>query len=62
MNEISAGDSGEGVNAGADNGVIVNTINQVFALFRINYHNQFYSAFSDTQLLQQAAPFLQGVL
>jgi hypothetical protein len=29
-------------------------INQVFALFRINYHNQFYSAFNDTSLLNQA--------
>ena len=26
----------------------------MFALFRINYHNQFYSAFSDTTLLDQA--------
>ncbi len=34
--------------------VLVDTINQVFALFRLNYHNQFYSAFSDTQLLNQA--------
>ncbi len=32
----------------------VEVINQVFALFRINYHNQFYSAFSDTSLLNQA--------
>jgi hypothetical protein len=26
----------------------------VFALFRLNYHNQFYSAYSDTALLNQA--------
>jgi len=32
----------------------VEAINQVFALFRINYHNQFYSAFNDTSLLNQA--------
>ena len=32
----------------------VDAINQVFALFRINYHNQFHAAFSDTQLLNQA--------
>jgi hypothetical protein len=32
----------------------VEVINQVFALFRINYHNQFYSAFNDTSLLNQA--------
>ncbi len=29
-------------------------INQVFALFRINYHNQYHAAFGDTQLLNQA--------
>lgn len=33
---------------------MVDAINQVFALFRLNYHNQFYAAFSDTQLLNQA--------
>lgn len=31
----------------------VETINQVFALFRVNFHNQYYAAFSDTQLLNQ---------
>lgn len=31
----------------------VDTINQVFALFRLNYHNQFYSAYADTELLNQ---------
>ena len=33
---------------------MIDAINQVFALFRINYHNQFYAAFSDTTLLDQA--------
>ncbi|HEX4881976.1 MAG TPA: replication protein P [Porticoccaceae bacterium] len=33
---------------------LIDTINQLFALFRINYHNQFYSAFADTSLLDQA--------
>ena len=33
---------------------LIDTINQIFALFRINYHNQFYSAFADTSLLDQA--------
>ncbi|WP_461518334.1 replication protein P [Porticoccus sp.] len=33
---------------------LVDTINQVFALFRLNYHNQFYSAYADTELLNQA--------
>lgn len=31
----------------------IDTINQVFALFRINYHNQYYAAFTDTSLLNQ---------
>jgi hypothetical protein len=31
----------------------IDVINQVFALFRVNYHNQYYAAFSDTQLLNQ---------
>jgi len=34
---------------------LVETINQVFTLFRINFHNQFYKAYSDDrQLLNQA--------
>lgn len=33
---------------------LIDAINQIFALFRINYHNQFYSAFADTGLLDQA--------
>lgn len=32
----------------------MDAINQVFSLFRINYHNQFHAAFADTQLLNQA--------
>lgn len=28
-------------------------INQVFALFRLNYHNQFYAAYSDAEQLRQ---------
>ena len=28
-------------------------MNEVFALFRINYHNQYYKAYSDTQVLNQ---------
>lgn len=38
----------------ADDPAIIDTINQIFALFRINFHNQFYSAFNDTSLLNQA--------
>ncbi|MFT4519903.1 MAG: hypothetical protein ACI9JM_002302 [Halioglobus sp.] len=31
----------------------VDAINQVFALFRLNYHNQYYAAFPDAQQLNQ---------
>ena len=31
----------------------VEAINQVFALFRLNYHNQYYAAFPDAQQLNQ---------
>lgn len=31
----------------------IDTINQVFALFRVNYHNQYYAALSDGQILNQ---------
>jgi hypothetical protein len=32
----------------------IDAITQVFALFRINYHNQFYSAFKDIETSNQA--------
>jgi hypothetical protein len=32
----------------------VDAINQVFALFRINYHNQYYAGFADVELLNSA--------
>ena len=32
----------------------IDAINQVFELFLINYHNQYYSAFKDNELLNQA--------
>jgi Replication protein P len=31
----------------------VDALNEIFALFRINYHNQYYKAYSDTQVLSQ---------
>jgi hypothetical protein len=31
----------------------IDTINQVFALFRLNYHNQFYAAYPDNEQLNQ---------
>lgn len=33
---------------------LADAINQVFALFRINYHNQYHAAFGDTAVLNQA--------
>lgn len=32
----------------------MDTINQVFSLFRINYHNQYHAAFGDVTVLNQA--------
>lgn len=34
--------------------MLIDTINQVFSLFRVNYHNQYHAAFNDTVLLNQA--------
>ncbi len=31
----------------------IDAVNEVFALFRINYHNQYYKAYSDTSVLNQ---------
>ena len=36
-----------------DDGSLIEVINQVFALFRLNYHNQYYAAWSDAQQLGQ---------
>lgn len=33
---------------------LIDAINQVFTLFRINYHNQYYAAFNDPAQLNQA--------
>lgn len=39
------------------------TINQVFGLFRINYHNQYHSAFNNEVLLSQAKRlWLEGLM
>ena len=32
---------------------MIDAINQVFALFRLNYHNQFYAAYPDSEQLNQ---------
>lgn len=34
-------------------GAQIEAINQVFALFRLNYHNQYYAAFPDAEQLKQ---------
>ncbi|RYY76952.1 MAG: hypothetical protein EOO52_05535 [Gammaproteobacteria bacterium] len=31
----------------------IDALNEIFTLFRINYHNQYYKAYSDTQVLNQ---------
>ncbi|MCK9469671.1 MAG: hypothetical protein M0Q49_09665 [Porticoccaceae bacterium] len=33
---------------------LIDTINQVFTLFRVNYHNQYHAAFGDVAVLNQA--------
>ena len=32
---------------------LVEALNQVFALFRLNYHNQYYAAWSDAEQVKQ---------
>lgn len=39
---------------GANQQQLAEAINQVFAIFRINYHNQYFAAFADTSSLNQA--------
>ena len=40
----------------------MDAINQVFALFRINYHNQYYAGFADIELLNSAKRLWLGSL
>ncbi|MCY4428273.1 MAG: replication protein P [Halieaceae bacterium] len=48
-----------GTEAGAD---LIDTINQVFTLFRLNYHNQFYAAYSEQEQLIQVKRLWQEAL
>jgi hypothetical protein len=48
---VAEEDSGRA--AGRPDPALVEAINQVFALFRLNYHNQYYAAFSDAEQLRQ---------
>jgi len=50
----SATAAGQTRHTPADNDALIDTINQVFALFSINYHNQYYAAFTDESLQIQA--------
>ena len=45
--------AGQDEAAERDDGSLIEAINQVFALFRLNYHNQYYAAWSDAQQLGQ---------
>ncbi|WOJ93154.1 replication protein P [Congregibacter variabilis] len=44
---------GQSDSRGKPDPALVEAINQVFALFRLNYHNQYYAAFSDAEQLRQ---------
>ena len=50
---ISASPAGRDEASRIDEADLIDTINQVFALFRLNYHNQYYAAWSDAQQLGQ---------
>jgi hypothetical protein len=39
--------------AAPPNAAHIDAINQVFALFRVNFHNQYYAALGDSQILNQ---------
>ena len=57
MSKTSLTEAGQPKPSTSSNGRedLVETINQVFTLFRINFHNQFYKAYSDDrELLNQA--------
>ena len=46
-------DKGRSHNRAKANDAHIDALNEVFALLRINYHNQYYKAYSDTQVLNQ---------
>ena len=49
----SATPAGQDERVDRDDSSLFEVINQVFALFRLNYHNQYYAAWSDAQQLGQ---------
>ena len=53
MSKTSLTEAGQ-TKASADNqNDLIGAINQVFALFRVNFHNQYYRAFPDDRILNQ---------
>tara|TARA_A200000159_G_scaffold107009_1_gene99778 strand:- start:18 stop:680 length:663 start_codon:yes stop_codon:yes gene_type:complete len=57
VQEVATSSMSSEIEAGQANNYspeLIDAINKVFALFRVNYHNQFYSAYTDTDLLNQA--------
>lgn len=52
-NRTSATPPGQSDRPREDNTARIEAINQVFALFRLNYHNQYYAAFPDATQLSQ---------
>src|SRR6056300_697137 len=47
------GQTRQGGDRGSTPEARIETINQVFALFRLNYHNQYYAAYPDAEQLKQ---------
>ncbi|MBU3069699.1 hypothetical protein KOI40_07690 [Aestuariicella sp. G3-2] len=54
MTAAGPSDSNQNHSERAPSSELIDAINQVFALFRINYHNQYHSAFGDVGTLNQA--------
>lgn len=53
MSKISPTEAGQ-IDSHANRNDLIDSINQIFALFRINFHNQYYKAYPDVELLNQA--------
>ena len=51
MSKTSPTEAGQPERSNTDQDVLVDAINQVFGIWRINYHNQYYKAFPDADTL-----------
>lgn len=51
MQKTSLTEAGQADSAQSDTADLIDAINQVFGLFRINFHNQYYKAFPDADTL-----------